>query len=43
MKKILDIAKNEYDNVAINQIENFKACDSKEKLVDTLKCFYVNA
>ena len=43
MKKILDIAKNVYDNIAINQIENFKTCDSKEKLVDTLKCFYVNA
>ena len=43
VKKILNIAEKEYENIASNQNENFKTCDSKEKLVDTLKCFYVNA
>ena len=43
VKKILNIAENEYQNIVSNQTEDFKTCDPNEKLVDTLKCFYVNA
>jgi len=42
-KKFLNIAENEYQNIVSNQTEDFKTCDPNEKLVDTLKCFYVNA
>ena len=43
VKKILQIAENEYQNILSNQTEGFKTCDPNEQLVDTLKCFYVNA
>ena len=43
VKKILEIAENEYKEIAKNQKDNFKTCDMNEKLADTLKCFYVNA
>lgn len=43
VKKILEIANSEYENIIRNQDENNKKCDAKEKLVDTLKCFYVNS
>ena len=43
VKKILNIAEKEYKNIESNQNENFKTCDKNEKLIDTLKCFYVNA
>ena len=43
VKKILQIAENEYQNIVRNQTEDCKTCDSNEKLVDTLNCFYVNA
>ena len=43
VKKILNIAENEYQNIVSNQTEDFKTCDPNEKLVDTLQCFYVNA
>ena len=43
VKRILNIAENEYQNIVSNQTEDFKTCDPNEKLVDTLKCFYVNA
>ena len=43
VKKILNIAENEYQNIVSNQTEDFKTCDPNEKLVDTLECFYVNA
>ena len=43
VKRILNIAENEYQNIVSNQTEDFKTCDPNEKLVDTLECFYVNA
>lgn len=44
VKKILDIAEEEYQNIVSNQQnDGIKTCDPNEKLVDTLKCFYVNA
>ena len=45
VKKILEIAEKEYENIIRNQDETKKAktCDANEPLVDTLKCFYVNA
>ena len=43
VKKILKVAEEEYEEIIKNQDENHKTCDSSLKLVDTLKCFYVNA
>ena len=43
VKKILEVAENEYGNIIRNQNENDKKCDESEPLVDNLKCFYVNA
>lgn len=43
VKKILKVAEEEYEEILKNQNENNKTCDSSLKLVDTLKCFYVNA
>lgn len=43
VKKILKVAEEEYEEIIKNQDENNKKCDSSLKLVDTLKCFYVNA
>ena len=43
VKKILKVAEEEYEEILKNQDKNNKTCDSSLKLVDTLKCFYVNA
>ena len=43
IQKILKVAEEEYEKILKNQDENNKTCDSSLKLVDTLKCFYVNA
>ena len=43
VKKILKVAEDEYKNLIKNQDKSIKRYDANEKLVDTLKCFYVNA
>lgn len=42
VKKILEVAENEYERIIKNQDENDKKWDAGEKIVDSLKCFYVN-
>ena len=42
MKKILEIAENEYKEIIKNQNQNNKTCDPNEKIVKSLNCFYVN-
>lgn len=43
VKEILEIAEEEYKEIIKKQDENDKKCDPNEKIVDTLKCFFVNA
>jgi len=43
VNKILKIAEDEYNNIISNQDENDKKCDPTEKIVNNLKCFYVNS
>ena len=43
MKKILEIAENEYKEIIKNQNQNNKTCDPNEKIVKSLNCFYVNS
>ena len=43
VKEVLKTAEEEYKEIIKNQDENNKTCDPKEKIADTLKCFYVNA
>ena len=43
VKEVLKTAEEEYKEIIKNQDENNKTCDPKEKIVDNLKCFYVNA
>ena len=43
VKEVLKTAEEEYQEIIKNQDENNRTCDPEEKIVDNLKCFYVNA
>lgn len=43
VKEVLQTTEKEYQEIIKNQDENNKACDPKEKIVNYLECFYVNA
>ena len=43
VKEVLKEAEEEYKDIIKNQDQNNKTCDPNEKIVETLKCFFVNA
>ena len=43
IKQVLNTAEEEYKEIIKTQDQNNKTCDENEKIVDTLRCFYVNA
>ena len=43
IKDILKTAEEQYKEIIKNQDPNNKTCDPDEKIVNTLKCFYVNS